>query len=313
MASSNFQNFLDERVKESIRQYSMQSMEESAFNLLFDVRDTNDYDRGYTTIEGGDLVAFFDEQEDLKDVKLEEGYNVTLSSREFGGKVVITEKERLRDRDETVLFNRIVETKIPYVTNEMAAFVERESHKLFNDGFAGAEFLAPDGAAIFGVHTWNSTGNTFDNSATAAFSETALAALELYAGASLDAFAREKPLNLKTLVVKTGGAASTAARKILAENSQGNFKLVAETSSNVNIYNNGQYTLIETPYITDTNFWFAHASNMPNSFVMNFIKRPTVDEKIRRENLDDVFPTSGSFTFGNVYLPQDWYGSDGTT
>ena len=122
-----------------------------------------------------------------------------------------------------------------------------------------------------------------------------------------DANGKVMPMALTTLYVKTGGTASREFRKVLA----GDNKLQAATIGNVNIYNNGQYTLIETPFITSDTAWFAHASNMPNSFVMNFIKRPTVDEKVRRENLDDVFPLSGSFTFGNVYLPQDWYGSTG--
>ena len=195
--------------------------------------------------------------------------------------------------------------------NRMFTFIETEAHKLLNDGFTGNEFLAPDNATIFGTHTYQSTGTTFDNSSTTPAGEAALAELEQYAGAFKDANGLPMPLNLKTLVVKTGSTASTALRKVLAENSNGNLKLVADTISNVNIYNNGQYTLIETPYLDSDTAWFAHAMNMPNSFVMNFIEQPTAQDMIRRENLDEVYPVSGSFTFGNVYLPQDWYGSTG--
>jgi len=120
------------------------------------------------------------------------------------------------------------------------------------------------------------------------------------------------PLTFKTLVAKTGGSASRAIKKQLEENNGVGLKMVAETTANVNIYIGGRYNLIETPYITSGTAWFAHAVNQPNSFIMDFIQRPMMEEMIVEKNLNQVFPTSASFRFGNFILPLDWYGSTGT-
>jgi hypothetical protein len=180
MPSGNFTAHQQERVKESFKQYTDVAMVETAVSKLFNVNNSNDYDRGYTTIEGADTVGYFDEQEHLKNLSLEEGYEATGSSREFGGEVTITKKERLKAKDDTTIFNKVVDEKIPAATARMMSFIEIEGHKLFNDGFTGSEFLAPDGNPIFGSHTWNSSTATFDNGVTEVFSATALDNLEEY-------------------------------------------------------------------------------------------------------------------------------------
>lgn len=312
MAINNFPAHLDEKVRESFVQYADAGMLETAVSKLFKVGNSNDYSRGYTTIEGGDEVGYFSEQEELKQVSIEEGYETVGTAAEFGWKVTVTKKERLNAKDETTLFNKIVDEKIPTLVARMNAFIERKGHELFNDGFTGATHLAPDGNPIFGSHTWKSTGATFDNGVTEVFSATALDNLEAYGWAFTDAFGVEMPLTLNTLVAKTGGSASRAIKKQLEENNGVGLKMVAQTTANVNIYRGGRYNLIETPYISSGTAWFAHATNMDNSFIMDFIQTPTMEERVRREDLTDVFPASASFRYGNYILPIDWYGSDGT-
>lgn len=311
MPSGNFTAHQQERVKESFLQYADAGMVETAVSKLFNVNNSNDYDRGYTTIEGADEVGYFDEQEHLKNIGLEEGYETTGSSREFGWEVTITKKERLKAKDETTIFNKVVDEKIPAATARMMSFIERQGHQLFNDGFAGATHLAPDGQPIFGVHTWNSSVATFDNGVTGVFAATALEALEAYGWAFTDAFGIEMPLTFNTLVAKTGGATSALIKKQLEENNGVGLQMVANTTANVNIYKGGRYNLIETPYITSGAAWFARATNQPNSFIMDFIQRPMMEEMILEKNLNQVFPTSASFRFGNYILPLDWYGSTG--
>jgi len=84
MASGNFPAHQQERVKESFNQYADAAMLETAVSKLFKVNNSNDYDRGYTTIEGADEVGYFDEQENLNNLSLEEGYQAVGTSREFG-------------------------------------------------------------------------------------------------------------------------------------------------------------------------------------------------------------------------------------
>jgi len=307
---TNFPAHLDEKVKASFVQYSKEAVEQSVFSKMFNVSNSNDYSKGYTSTEGGDEVAYFNEDENLKDIKNEEGYEVVSTSEEFGWKITISKKEKLNAKDETTLFNKIVDEKVPLLMNRMRMFIERQGVKLLNDGFAGAEFLAPDGNAIFAAHTWKSTGATFTNkhASNIVAGEAALTALEAYSGDFKDANWLEFPINLNTLWVKKGWSASVSFRKTLA----GDNKLTATTIGDVNIYNNGTYTLIETPYMTSSTAWFAQDRGQDNSFVMDFIQDPMLEDRITRENLTDVFPSSASFRFVNAVLPIDWYGSDGS-
>jgi hypothetical protein len=48
-----------------------------------------------------------------------------------------------------------------------------------------------------------------------------------------------------------------------------------------------------------------------NALIVDFIRRPTLNPRITRENLDEVTIQDGSFRFGCVYLPMFWYGSTG--
>jgi len=116
------------------------------------------------------------------------------------------------------------------------------------------------------------------------------------------------PVSPKTLVVKKGGSASVAFRQVLASNAD----LVATTVSNVNIYNNGDYTLIESPFLNSATAWFAFDSKKENPLIVDFVQNPTLEERQTRENLTQVTPASGSFRFGAYQLPTTWYGSDGT-
>jgi len=67
----------------------------------------------------------------------------------------------LNEKDETTLFNTIVNSKIPVLMSDMLNFVEEQTMTLLNNGFTTA--LAPDGVAIFGTHTYNSSSQTFTN------------------------------------------------------------------------------------------------------------------------------------------------------
>ncbi len=302
---ANYPAHIDEKVKESFNLYSKEAIENSSINVLFNVGDSNDYSKGYTSIEGGTGVDYFDEAANLSDVDIAEGYKSVGVSKEFGGKISVTKKEMLNERDETTLFNKIVENKVPVLMSDINNFIEEQTMTLLNNGFTTA--LAPDGVSIFGAHTYKSTGAAFDNSSTTAAGEAALVELEKYAGAFTDANDKVMPLSLTTLVAKKGSTAAREFRKVLA----GDNKLQAATIGNVNIYNNGTYTLVETPFITSDTAWFAFDPRKDNSLIVDFIQRPTLEERQTRENLTQITPASGSFRFGAFELPTTWYGSTG--
>ena len=305
---ANYPNHIDEKVKASFNQYSTEAMENSSINLIFNVGDSNDYSKGYTTIEGGTGVDYFGDAENLADVDIAEGHQAVGLSKEFGWKITVTKKEMLNERDETTLFNTIVENKIPVLMSDINNFVELEAMKLLNNGFTTA--LAPDGVEIFGTHTYQSTSATFTNrhATNIVAGEGALTALESYAGAFTDANGKPVPFSPTTLIVKKGSSASRSFRQVLA----GDNKLQAATIGNVNIYNNGTYTLIETPFLTSDTAWFAFDPRKDNALIVDFIQRPALEERQTRENLTQVTPATGSFRYGSYLLPTTWYGSDGS-
>lgn len=298
---------IDEKVKKSANEFSEEAMNNSAINVLFNVSDSNDYSKGYTSIEGGTGVDYFGEANNLADVDNAEGYKSVGVAAEFGGKVSITKKETLNEKDETTLFNKITNTKVPVLMSDAYNFVEEEAMKLLNLGFTTA--LAPDGVAIFGSHTWKSTGAAFVNysTGTTAAGESALAELEKYCGAFTDANGKPIPMRMRTLVVKQGSSASKAFRQVLASSAD----MQAGTIGNVNVYNNGTYTLIETPFITSDTAWFAFDSSKENTLYVEFIQRIMLEERQTRENLTQVYPATGSFRYGAFIMPTNWYGSTG--
>jgi len=81
---ANYPYHIDEKVKASFDQYSTEAMENSSVNLLFNVGDSNDYSKGYTSIEGGTGVDYFNEAANLADVDIAEGYKSVGVASEFG-------------------------------------------------------------------------------------------------------------------------------------------------------------------------------------------------------------------------------------
>lgn len=303
----SYPSHLDEKVKVSFEMESNEALNNSAINVLFNVSDDTDYSKAFTGIEWGTGVDYFGESANINDVSNAESYKAILVSDEFGGKIVVTRKEMNNVPDATTLFDKVISKRKTTLISDTANFVEREAMTMLNDGFTTQ--LAPDAVAIFGTHTYKSTGATFVNKSAwnTAAGEAALTELEAYAGALTDANGKPIPFSPKTLIVKKGGTASVNFRKVLA----GNEKLQSATIGNVNIYNNGDYTLIESPFITSSTAWFATDMRKDNALIVDFIRRPTLNPRITRENLEEVTIQDGSFRFGCVYLPMFWYGSTG--
>ena len=301
---NNYPAALDEKVKEIHSLESTEALDNSAINIIFEVGDTNDYSKGYTTLEGGTGVDYFGEDANIADVDNAEGYRSVLVSAEFGGKIKVTKKEMNNVPDETTLFNTVITKRLTTLVSDTANFLETQTMQMLNLGFTTQ--LAPDAAAIFAQHTYLSTGTQFTNTSSTAAGEAALAELEAYAGNFKDANGKAMPMAMKTIYVKTGGAASVEFRKVLA----GDSKLQATTIGNVNIYNNGDYTLVESPFITSGTNWFAKDSRKENPLIVDFVKRPSLNPRQTRENLTEVTIQDGSFKFGCVELPISWYGSN---
>jgi hypothetical protein len=177
---------------------------------------------------------------------------------------------------------------------------------LLNDSFTGATYLAPDGAAIIAdTHTWAS-GGTFDNKGTAVLSESAIDAIEEYAGDFTDASGKPMPLNFDIIIVKKGSAAEREARKLFAES------ISPVAVGDINLYE-GEKTIVSTPYITTANklcYWLRD-SKYKNALRVKIGEMPTLREPHLMQNESIVTNVTGFFSVACTNMPFAWYGSLG--
>jgi len=239
-------------------------------------------------------------------VTLNDGYSVTVQEKRFGLGYTINEKTMARDKvDSTMQVENFIAENTNQVMKEAVHYLLTEAFELLNDGFTGAKYLAPDGAAIFGSHTWAS-GGTFDNGVTAVLSESAIDDMEEYAGAFTDASGKPMPMNFDIIIVKKGSAAERTARKLFAES------ISPVAVGDINLYQ-GEKTIVSTPYITSANKlnWFARDSRYKNPLRVKIGQMPTMHEPIALENQGYRVNVTGFFAVACTNMPYSYYGSTG--
>lgn len=240
--------------------------------------------------------------------KLEEGYQVSLTPNRFGNSIQVSETEQVKMKDSTILVRQYLNKQKNELLRDIKNKVAIDVHAPLNDGFTGATYLAPDSVAMFGTHSWNTTGaSTWENKTTSKLSIAAWDAVEAYGGAFTDAAGKQFPINFNTIVVKKGGAASRIAIKQFAN------QITPVAVGDINIYE-GTVKVIETPYITDTDHWFAYSEDLSdaNAMYTGINKMPTMGEPFIDKNLAVTSPVTGFWKTGLVALPIAWYGGDGT-
>jgi hypothetical protein len=296
--------------KEYFDNQSMEAVRNSAFTRIYDVSDTTEYTTSYISTEGSDQPEYFDEGNPLKRSQIGKGYRVTYSKAEFGKIMSITKKARLKVPDTTEAIAEIANSQKTSALVTMNSFLERETWSLLShaNGSNGSyKILAPDGVALYGTHTWNSTGGTFNNNLGTAAINLALAqAVEAYGGAFTDANGDAMPLNFNRIFVKTGGAASRQAKSVYAAmNAQGQYQVA--TLGDINIYQ-GSVQVIEIPWMTSGNDYVYVADTMAlgieNPLFVEFIQRPMAEGTFKEsDNLSWDMPYSASFAYGIKNLP----------
>lgn len=275
---------------------------------IFNFQDTNEWTEIFTsteTLTGSKELA---ENETPPVCTLDEGYQVSVSPIRFGGAIEITEHEMERMKDSTTMIDEAIARKRDgLLVNNRDKFL-LTIFAFLNEAFnSGAANLAPDGVELCGTHTW-SGGGTFSNKGTQELCANAIDTMEEYAGAFTDSAGTPMPLNFTTIIVKKGSAAAREAKRLFLM--QG---MVPTQVGDINIYN-GEYTVVETPYITTANkkYWFAVASNVENPLYVGVHKYPTMNEPIRQNNEAIRSNCTGFYKTGIINLPIAIYGSDGT-
>lgn len=274
---------------------------------LFTIEETTEWSQIFNSTEAMDGIKELAENETPPTCTLDEGYQVTLQPKRFGGAIEITENDMMRAGDSTVLIDQFIQRKRDNLLKANRQKFLTEIFKLYNEAFTSTStLLAPDGVEICGTHTWSS-GGTFTNATTTAMGDTAIAALELYGGAFTDAKGEPMPITFDTIVVKKGSTAARDAKKLL-----GVYGMVSTKVADVNIYE-GEYTIIETPYITSNTAWFALSLNgmFENPLYVGVLKMPSMNEPIRSKNESVFSSVTGYYSVGVNNMPIAIFGSTG--
>ena len=294
-------------VKESFDNAAQASIMEYKDSRLFTFEETQEWTEIFNSTEALSGSKVLTETETPPTTTLGEGYQVSLSNKRFGGGITITEDDMQRAGDSTVLIDKYIERKRNQLLVDNKHVFLTEIFKLYNEAFdSGSDLLAPDGVEICGTHSWNS-GGTFTNASTAVLGAEAIQDLEEYGGAFTDAEGRPMPLTFDIIVVKKGSANAREAKKLF-----GMYGMTPTKVADINIYE-GEYTLIETPYITAANkaYWFALASQHVNPLYVGISKFPAMNEPIKQNNESIVSNCTGYYKVGVSNLTYAVFGSTG--
>jgi hypothetical protein len=218
-------------------------------NRIFQVDDSTEYTSSYISTEGIDLPKYLSESENAPISDIGKGYKTTFESAEFGHAIIITAKERIKNKDNTEKLLQITQAKKNGLLYAMHTFLEQQTHRLFTEAFASSTFLAPDGfPMISATHTWNSTGKTFSNLLPGAGLDLAMFDyVGKVAGSFEDSKGSRMPLKFNTVVVQSGSTAFKQARRLFGYESDAQYR--PTSIGGINIYQ-GAVNIIETPWMT---------------------------------------------------------------
>jgi hypothetical protein len=290
---------------------SAESLMQYADARIFNIRSTNEVLEQFISNEGVTGTRYLDESDTGDEYKKKEGYKTTVDSKCFGGYIEVTEKLRKLDsNDSTVNVDNFLASQSAQVMYDNEHFFVHEIFEMYNDAFTGAKFLAPDTVALCGTHTWK-TGGTFTNKGTKKMSTDLLDDVDAYAGSFTSADGKPMPLNFDIVLVKKGGDASRAAKKLLLP-----FNAVFNRVGEVNLYE-GKMTIVETPYITSGDaVFFIDSSKMTmdkGAIYVGIEEFPTFREPVLEKNGNVSTRISGYFKNAIINMPYCVYGSDGST
>jgi hypothetical protein len=311
---AEFNTTFSKSIRNSFFLQSMEAIENSAAARWMDISDTTEYTESYTSTEAVDLPSYLNEGQVLPTVDLGKGYKATFDSAEVGSKIKYTYKARLKAKDSTETLLKDINDLKNGAIYGLYTFFEQQTHRLLNEAFVTTNFAAPDGKALCANdHTRNSTGTTFDNLlAASALDVSVVDTVEKTGGAFVDAQGQPMSQMFNKIIVKKGGKAAQAAKRIFGYASKDQFRPTSIGS--LNIYE-GAYTIIETPWITSNTAYFfmsdAEMSNLKNPLFAHFMERPKIQGDMEDDDaLNRFMKYAYSFKFGIRNLPFNVLGSE---
>ena len=280
-----FINGLTKETKELIDNSVETMNDRQCYSLVTQAEDTTEIDEKFvSTVRTGKPQATPEGQK-IGSSESFEGYTTIISplDKETDSIVYSFEYEQGKRDDTqkiTMEYNRDVRSKMRGLYNE----VNVNFFSLINKGFASAGVdatLSPDSEILFSAaHKFidQEPTATFDNLMPAvAPSLEVLADLEERAWAFVDVWGRPMSLNPRTILVKRWGKAFREFKKILFPDRYAPREITG--ANGVNIYE-GEYTLIECPYIeSSTAYYFMEDysnSVITDPLYLGFHQRPTI-------------------------------------
>lgn len=279
-------------------------------NRIVDIYSTTEVFEIFTSTEGMSGAKELSNAETPPVLYLNDGYSVQIEEKRFGGAIELQENEYRREANDSTTK---VETSLKRKRNQLLVtnlhLFLTEMFKFLNYAFVTTYYAAPDAVALCGTHSWKTSGaDTFDNAVTAALSESAVDAVVEYGADMKDASGRPMPIDFDTIIVKKGSPNAKLAKQLFANG------ISPIHVADINIYE-GEYTIIETPYITAANkaYWFMRASKDVNGnpLKIGIGEYPTLREPIKQNNEAIRTNCTGFWKQGIVNMPYSWYGSTG--
>jgi len=322
--TTNFPDFLDKTIKKVYSDMSYKAMEESFFTKWARKYNTSEYSETFLSDEGIDDFAPLTESGSIKNLTRGTGYKVSIVSDEYAGQLVLTKKMRIRAQDNTTKLGELLSKDMKKITESGRRHIEVRTHAMLANGFVTngsvvtgkGIVLAPDTKAIFATdHVWNSTGATWSNKIANKFTMASWEALQTQMVNLTDANGGKLPVMLNTIVVKMNSDAAYRAKRLFFGKVYATTVDVAAATTDINIHQDNKYgiRIIETPYLSSEDAWFAFDSSMVNPFIVKMVQEPKMEDKMVRENLDWVYPATMSYEVGLDSMPYAWAASDGTS
>lgn len=308
MATQNYLLQDVKGIKESFDNASRIAIMSFAGLPTFTIEETDQFSEIFTSTESLSGTRALAENEAPDVNNLQDGYSVTLTDVRYGNAIEITETDQQKFKDGSVKVDTYLIRQRDNLLRDVKNKFVTGIHEVYNDGFTGATYLAPDGVALFGSHSWNTTGAAaWDNSATDALSQTSVDTAMEFGGDFKDGSGRPFPQTYDTIFVKLGGQAEREAKKLFAEN-------ISPTAVNdVNIYQ-GEFQIVSSPYLTSNTAWYMMDTKQYDIPVYAGIgKMPQLNEPIVQNNEAIRTNATGFWKIGINNQPFMMYGSDGTT
>lgn len=277
---------------------------------VFTMNSTNEYTELYTSTEGLSGTRKLGEFETPDSNALQEGFSTNIADDRYGNSIEVSSTDRRKFKDSTVKVREYLTRQRNALLLDIKYTLVENLSDFLNDAVAGAKYLAPDGVALLGTHSWNTDGSdTWNNKTTAKLTQDSVDEAVKFGANFKGGDGKRWVQTYNTVVVKTGSENARNAKRLFAEG------ITATQINDINIYEGGTYTIIETPFIDEANedFWFMFdLKKHPSPLYMGIGEAPSMQEPILEKNLAVYSAVEGFWKQGIINQPFNVYGGDGS-